>query len=77
MRWNQRDIEVYDDIKSKADKVVALSECYYEGCMQARNRYLVQNSNYCVCYLKNVSSGTGYTVRYAEQQGLIVLNVAE
>lgn len=26
--------------------------------------------------LKNVSSGTGYTVRYAEQQGLIVLNVA-
>ena len=77
MRWNQRDIEVYDDIKSKADKVVTLSECYYEGCMQARNRYLVQGSNYCVCYLKNVSSGTGYTVRYAEQQGLTVLNVAD
>lgn len=77
MRWNQRDIEVYDDIKSKADKVVTLSEHYYEGCMQARNRYLVQDSNYCVCYLKNVSSGTGYTVRYAEQQGLKVLNVAD
>ena len=77
MRWNQRDIEVYDDIKSKADKVVTLSECYYEGCMQDRNRYLVQGSNYCVCYLKNVYSGTGYTVRYAEQQGLKVLNVAD
>lgn len=77
MRWNQRDIEVYDDIKSKADKVVTLSEHYYEGCMQARNRYLVQGSNYCVCYLKNVSSSTGYTVRYAEQQGLTVLNVAD
>ena len=77
MRWNQRDIEVYDDIKSKADKVVTLSEHYYEGCMQARNRYLVQGSNYCVCYLKNVYSSTGYTVRYAEQQGLKVLNVAD
>lgn len=77
MKWNQRDIEVYDDIKSKADKVVTLSECYYEGCMQARNRYLVQGSNYCVCFLKNVYSGTGYTVRYAEQQGLTILNVAD
>lgn len=44
MKWNQRDIEVYNDIKSKADKVVTLSERYYEGCMQARNRYLVQDS---------------------------------
>lgn len=25
MKWNQRDIEVYNDIKSKADKVVTLS----------------------------------------------------
>lgn len=52
MRWNQRDIEVYDDIKNKADKVVTLSECYYEGCMQARNRYLVQDSKLLCLLLK-------------------------
>ena len=39
--WSQEDIEIYDDIKQKADKVVYTSQEYTRGCMHKRNRHLV------------------------------------
>ena len=50
---------------------------YYNGCMQVRNRYLVDHSSACICYLNNLRSGTAYTVKYAESQGLQIINLAE
>ena len=35
--WKQQDIDVYNDIKSRADKVKVLAPHYYNGCMQKRN----------------------------------------
>lgn len=46
--WSNEDKEVYLEIISKADKVVCTSQEYYRGCMQKRNRYLVDNSSVCV-----------------------------
>lgn len=46
--WSNEDKEVYQEIISKADKVVYTSQEYYRGCMQKRNRYLVDNSSVCV-----------------------------
>ena len=51
-RWKQADIDVYEKIKSKADKVKYVSHLYYDGCMQKRNRRLVDYSSYCICYIK-------------------------
>ena len=42
--WRQSDIELYEIIKSQADKVVYTSEHYYSGCMQKRNRHLVDTA---------------------------------
>ena len=39
--WKQQDIDVYNDIKLRADKVKVLAPHYYNGCMQKRNRHLV------------------------------------
>ena len=39
--WKEADIQKYEWIKSKADKVVYTSEHYYNGCMQKRNRHLI------------------------------------
>ena len=60
----------------RAATVVTLSPYYYPGCMQARNRYLVDHSSYCLCCLTQASGGTAYTVQYAQKKGLPVENLA-
>ena len=74
--WSKRDIEEYERIKKAADKVTYTSEKYYNGCMQKRNRHLVDYSSLCICYLTEQSGGTAYTVNYARDHGLKVINTA-
>lgn len=74
--WRLEDVTEYERIKAQADKVVYTSHQYTRGCMHRRNRHLVDNSGVCVCYLTRESGGTAYTVRYAEKQGLEVINIA-
>ena len=75
--WPQSNIDTYEDIKRRADKVAYTAETYFRGCMQKRNRHLVHNSNVCVCYLTKSTGGTAYTVNYARRMGLRVINIAE
>ena len=75
--WKKADIETYEDIKVLANEVICLSERYYEGCMHNRNRYLIDHSSACICYLTQTGGGTAYTVRYAKSKGLQVFNLAQ
>ena len=75
--WSEDDISEYERIKTRADKVVYVSEQYVRGCMQKRNRHLVDNSSLCICFLKQNSGGTKYTVEYAEKQGIMICNIAQ
>ena len=74
--WEDADIKTYNLILNQADKVVYVSEKYYNGCMMVRNRHLVNHSGICVCYLTDVVGGTAYTVGYAKQKGLQIMNLA-
>ena len=67
----------HEHIKSAADEVISLAEHYYRGCMQRRNRYMVDRSSVCVCYQTQEKGGTAYTVKYARKYGLRVINLAE
>ena len=73
--WSAVDIEIYENIKRKADKVVYTSQEYTRGCMHKRNRHLVDNSSVCVCYLTESTGGTAYTVDYARKNGLSIVNI--
>lgn len=75
--WSREEIYQYSWVMSQADKVVYTSQEYFPGCMHKRNRYLVDNSGVCVCYLSHTGGGTAYTVDYAKKQGLLVLNLAK
>lgn len=75
--FGEKERQEYDEILSLADKVVCLSEHYYSGCMHARNRFMVENSGYCICYLNEKTGGTTYTVNYAQKQGLHIINIAD
>lgn len=74
--WEPEDVAEYERIKAQADQVIYTGQQYTRGCMHKRNRYLVDHSGVCVCYLTKDSGGTAYTVRYAEKHGLEIINVA-
>lgn len=75
--WSQTDIDIYEEIKRRADKVTYTSENYFRCCMQKRNRHLVDNSSICICYLTKPTGGTAYTVNYAHRCGLQIFNIAQ
>ncbi len=75
--WSAKDKEIYQEMIGKADKIVYTSQAYFRGCMQKRNRHLVDYCSVCVCYLTRDTGGSAYTVRYAISRGLRIENVAE
>lgn len=75
--WREKDIEIYEAIKCAANKVKYTSEEYTRDCMFKRNRHLVDNSGVCVAYLTEDRGGTAYTVKYARQKGVPVINLGE
>lgn len=46
---------------------------YVPGCMRERGRKMVERSAFCVSYQTEPGGGTGYTVNYAQQQGLTII----
>ena len=76
MRWNEADTRRYEQILYAADETHVLSPAYYNGCMMVRNRFMVDRSALCVCYLNKMKGGTMSTVAYAVQEKLSVLNLA-
>lgn len=75
--WPEADRQVYEAIKSRADKVRYISERYTADCMFRRNRHLVDDSGICVCYMSRPTGGTAYTVKYARQRGLEIINLVQ
>lgn len=73
--WQREDIALYEDILEQADGVTYTAEAYFRGCMQLRNRHLVDSSGTCVAFCRMQSGGTAYTLAYAKQQGLDIINL--
>ena len=74
--WIESYKKEYERIKSLADKVVYTSQEYTRGCMFKRNRHLVDCSSLCIAYLSKEKGGTAYTVNYAKENGIEVINLA-
>jgi len=73
--WSTKDKEKYVYINNQADKIVYTSKEYTSDCMLKRNRHLVDNSSYCICYLRNNTGGTAYTVSYAKSKKLNIIQI--
>ena len=76
-RWSAEEQARYARIAEQADEVVSLAPHYYNGCMQARNRYMVERSAVCVCYKVKDTGGTAYTVKQAKMRSLRIINLAD
>ena len=75
-RWPAEDRKTWEMIRGQSDEVRILSESYYTGCMQVRNRYMVDRSSLCLCWMTRFQGGTWSTVRYALHCGLMLKNLA-
>jgi len=70
--WSRKQQDAYRQILSGADAVIYTADTYHSGCMQQRNRYLVDASGCLLAYLTQDSGGTKNTVKYAEKTGVPV-----
>lgn len=76
-KWRDSDKQIYEEIKKQSDLIIYTTDRYIDGCMQARNRALVDMSSVLVCYKNRDMGGTAYTVNYAVKEGTKVINLAD
>ena len=52
---------------------------YTSDCMQKRNKYMVNNSDYIITVWDGKPSGTGNTVKYAKQKNkkILIINPSD
>ncbi len=65
----------YNDILNTADEKIVLSENYYSGCYQTRNKYMVDNCDYVLTWYDGKAGGTRNTLDYAAKCGRHILNI--
>ena len=77
IKWNEKDKELYNIVLENADEIIYISEEYTRSCMLERNDKLLENSNYCICYLreKTVKGGTLYTFNRAKKLNIKIFNI--
>lgn len=74
--WTHTQKREYAGVLQAADAVVTVSQTEYTaGCMQKRNRYMVDRADLVVACLYHSRGGTLQTVTYAQKQGKPVINV--
>lgn len=66
--WSEKQQAHYRELLEKCDERVVLSNRYYNGCMQNRNRYLVDNCDVLLAIYDGKPGGTKNTVNYAARK---------
>lgn len=72
VKWSETQRDRYYWIAEHCDKETMLQRHYDKDCMQKRNRYMVDSSQIVLAVWNGKPSGTGNTVRYAQEQGKTV-----
>lgn len=75
-RWSAENKRRYRKILREADSIEYITDRYEDGCMQKRNRVMVDDSTLCVSYCTRTRSGTYGTVRYAKEKGVKNIEVS-
>ena len=67
--------DIYYDLLSKSDKETLLQQKYTSDCVQKRNQYKVDNSDYVIAVWNGKPSGTDNTVKHTMKNNKVVLLV--
>lgn len=80
-KWSDKDKRIFEFIKENADflnvhSAVPKNKNQAVEAMYKRNRALVDNSSYCICFMNKNSGGTAYTTAYAKKKDIEIINLA-
>lgn len=71
IKWQEDSKERYENILNNADKITYVSNTsYFNGCMQKRNLYMVDNSSLLIAVFNGANGGTKSTIELARKKGL-------
>ena len=65
----------YKFLKENSDKIYYASDHYHSGCMHLRNRFMVDLSQYVICYCNKNTGGTFYTLKYATEKNREIISI--
>ena len=74
--WKTEDKQIYEYLLAVADETHILAPYYYKGCMQMRNRHMVDQSAYIISYCTKSTGGSAYTLRYAKESGCEIIELS-
>jgi uncharacterized phage-like protein YoqJ len=69
-RWRESDRKNYFELIRLADTVTVLSEKYKDGCMQRRDRWMIEKSDRLIAVYTGKKGGTSLTVKMAQKKGI-------
>lgn len=73
--WTAEQRQRYKELLSKAGRTIMVSEKYGKGCMQKRNRVLVDICDVLIAAYDGMPGGTEYTIKYARSKGRRVVEI--
>ncbi len=75
--WSEEDRNSYAEVYGQCDEMIFVTPShYFNGCMQIRDKYMVDNSSAMIAwYDGRTEGGTLYTLNCARRAGIEVINV--
>ena len=73
--FSDKDKKRYVKVLKKADERLTLSDHYFQGCMQQRDKYMVEHADCMIAYCKKSTGGAAYTMKLFQKihpDGLIL-----
>ncbi len=71
LSFNVFNKEIFDEIIYPAD----FEKYHYKAAIPQRNKYMVENAEVAICYVKDFMGGAGVTYAYAKQIGLKIMEL--
>lgn len=65
----------YKSIIADSDEQIVLSDKYFKGSYQVRNKYMVDNCDFVLTWFDGKTGGTKNTIDYAIKKGRKVINI--
>ena len=68
-----------DLIEKSCDEVIMPNDykCHYKAAIEKRNRWLAENCDLMIGYIKRESGGAYKCFSYARERGVLLINIAE
>jgi uncharacterized phage-like protein YoqJ len=73
--WPEKERRRYQQLLNNCDFSTMVSAVYSSGCMQRRDRYMVDHASLLIAAFDGSAGGTRYTVEYALKQGISILDI--